>query len=263
MKFALQRTLFFLASCLLLLASTAKADDFPPRPNTLVTDYTNTLSGEQKQSLESTLVAFNDSTSTQIAVVIMRSVGGNDIADYATQLLTRWGIGQKAKNNGVLILVAKEDHKVFIATGHGIEGALPDALCKRVVDNDIVPNFKSGNYYEGIAAGVGSIMGIVKGEFTADQYMKRGQQGTPWVVILLILFVFIIVIVSRVSSVNKYSQMNGVSFWTAWMLMNASSGRSSGSWGGFSGGGGFGGGGGGFGGFGGGSSGGGGAGGSW
>jgi uncharacterized protein len=263
MKYAFRHSFLFLISCFLFLASPIRADDFPARPNTLVTDFTNTLSGEQQRSLESALVAFNDSTSTQIAVVIMKSVGSYDISDYATQLLTRWGIGQKAKNNGILILVAKDDRKVFIATGHGIEGALPDALCKRIVNNDIVPNFKSGNFYEGIAAGVGSIMGLVKGEFTADQYMKRGQQGTPWVVIFLILFIFIIVIASRISSANKYSSMNGVSFWTAWMLMNAASGRSSGSWGGFSGGGGFGGGGGGFGGFGGGSSGGGGAGGSW
>jgi uncharacterized protein len=179
------------------------------------------------------------------------------------QLFNKWKIGQANKNNGVLILAAIEDRKVFITTGYGIEGALPDALCKRIVTNDIVPNFKQGDYYGGLDAATSSIISLVKGEFTADEYMKRNQQSFPVAGLLIALIFFIIIIFARVNSVRRYSHMNGLSFWAAWMLMNAASRRSSGSWGGFSGGGGFGGGGGGFGGFGGGSSGGGGAGGSW
>jgi uncharacterized protein len=254
------RSIFF--SLLLILSLPVLADDFPPRSNTLVTDYTNTLSSEEQQSLEQKLVDFNNSTSTQIAVVIMQNVGGYDIADYAVQLFNQWKIGQAAKNNGVLILVSKENRKVFINTGYGIEGALPDALCKRIVTNDIVPNFKAGNYYGGLDAATNSIMSIVKGEFTADDYMHRGK-GIPWAGVLVAFVVFILFIVLQVNRTKGYARINHIPFWTAWMLMNAASRRSSGSWGGFSGGSGFGGGGGGFGGFGGGGSGGGGAGGSW
>ncbi|CAN5402361.1 hypothetical protein BH11BAC1_BH11BAC1_17030 [soil metagenome] len=256
-----------IARLLIILVSfsfAAKAQEFPPRPSTIVTDYTNTLSGGEQQALEQKLVAFNDSTSSQVAIVIMHSVGSNDISEYAVQLYNNWGIGQKEKNNGVLILVAKEDRNVFITTGYGMEGVLPDALCKRVVNNDILPNFKAGNYYGGLDAAVNTIMSIVKGEYTADQYMKKKKEKVPWFGAVLVLLIFFIVIISKIGSTKNYARRNNLGFWAAWALMNAamSRGRSGGSWGGFSSGsGGFGGGG--FGGFGGGSSGGGGAGGSW
>src|SRR5204863_6551077 len=142
----------------------SRASDFPPRASTLVSDFTNTLSAEEKNSLEQKLVAFNDSTSTQIAVVVMGSVGGYDISDYAVQLFNQWKIGQEKKNNGVLIFVAKDDRKVWITTGYGLEGVLPDVLCKRIIEQDIVPNFKSENYYDGLDRTTSSIMSIVKGE---------------------------------------------------------------------------------------------------
>lgn len=253
-------------SCIIFLLAavtfTALADDFPARSSTIVTDYTNTLSTQERQFLEQKLVAFNDSTSSQVAIVIMGSVGNYDISEYAVQLYNKWGIGQQEKNNGVLILVAKEDRNVFITTGYGMEGVLPDALCKRIVNNDILPNFKAGNYYEGIDAAVNSIVSIVKGEYTVDEYMKQSEKKFPWFGLLLGIIIFFIVIISKVGSTRNYARRNNLGFWAAMALMNAAMNRGSGSWGGFSGGsGGFGGGG--FGGFGGGSSGGGGAGGSW
>ena len=265
--------LLFISFALLLAPSLSRADDFPARSNTLVTDYTNTLNQNELISLEQKLVAFNDSTSTQIAVVIMQSVGGYDISDYSTQLFNKWGIGDQKKNNGVLILVAKQDHKIFINTGRGIEGVLPDVLCKRIITNDIQPNFRAGDYYGGLDQATNSIMSIVKGEFTADSYMKRGarngQDSQGWFFLFLFGFILFVVIFSKVARTRKYALTNHIGFWAAWALLSAVSRRSSsGSWGGFSGGssfggGGFGGGGGGFGGFGGGMSGGGGAGGSW
>jgi uncharacterized protein len=245
---------------LFFLSATAVAQDFPERSNTIVTDYTSTLSPTEKQSLESKLVAFDDSTSTQVAIVMLSSIGGYDISDYAVQLYNKWGIGQKGKNNGILILVAKDDRKVFIATGYGMEGVLPDALAKRIVNNQILPNFREGRYYEGLDAAVNSIISVVKGEYTADE--ETGEKGIPWFGILLVIFILFVVFVSKVGSTKRYARRNNLGFWAAWALMNAAMNRSRGSWGGFSGGsGGFGGGG--FGGFGGGMSGGGGAGGSW
>ena len=257
------RTLYFV---LTFATATVFAEDFPAKPNTIVSDYTGTLSEGEKQSLESKLVAFNDSTSTQIAVVIMHSTGGYEIAEYSVQLFNQWKIGQASKNNGILLLVALDDHKVWITTGYGIEGVLPDALCKRIVENDIVPAFRRGDYYGGIDDATNSIMSIVKGEYTADQFMKKKKEKPVFFPFFMFLFIIFIVIVSRFGRVKRYARRNNLAFWAAWALLNAASNRSRGSWGGFSGGGGFGGfggGGGGFGGFGGGGSGGGGAGGSW
>ena len=256
---------FFFFMLLQIHTVDLKAEDFPPQSKSIVTDYTNTLSDGERQSLEQKLTAFNDSTSSQVAIVIMGSVGNYDIAEYSVQLYNRWGIGQKEKNNGVLILVAKEDRKVWITTGYGMEGVLPDALSKRIVNNDILPNFKTGNYYEGLDNAVNSIISIVRGEYTADNTIHK-KKKVPWFGVLLALFVLFIVTVSKIGSTRNYARRNNLGFWAAWALMNAAMNRGSGrgSWGGFSGGsGGFGGGGGGFGGFGGGMSGGGGAGGSW
>ena len=256
----------FLLGLFIILAHFLRAEDFPTRSSTLITDFTNTLSKDNLTSLESKLVAFNDSTSTQIAVVLMHSTGNYEIADYSVQLFNQWKIGQASKNNGVLILVAVDDHKVWITTGYGIEGVLPDALCKRIIDQDIVPAFRRGDYNTGLEDGINSIMSIVKGEFTADDYMKTKKQKPVFFPFLMFLFIIFIIVVSRFGRVRSYARRNNLAFWAAWALLNAASNKSRGSWGNFSGGGGFGGGGfggGGFGGFGGGGSGGGGAGGSW
>jgi uncharacterized protein len=249
----------------LLFAFAVHAQDFPPRPNTLVSDFSKTLSPEQLSALERKLVAFDDSTSTQIAVVVMQSTGNYEIADYSVQLFNQWKIGQAKKNNGVLMVVALGDRKVWITTGYGVEGVLTDALSRRIIETDIVPAFRSGDYYRGIDASTTTIMRIVSGEFTADSYMKKSKEKPVLFPFLMFLFIIIIIIISRVGRTSRYAKRNNLAFWAAWALLNAASSRTRGSWGGFSGGsgGGFGGGGGGFGGFGGGGSGGGGAGGSW
>jgi uncharacterized protein len=250
----------------LLIRLGVNAQEFPERATTLVSDFTNTLSAGEKKSLEQKLVAFNDSTSTQVAVVVMRSVGDYDIADYSVQLFNNWKIGQSSKNNGVLVLVAKDDRKVHITTGYGLEGVLPDILCKRIVSNDIVPHFKSGDFYGGLDAATNSIMSIVKGEYSADDYLKHKKEKPVIFPFLMFVFIMLIVLFSQFRRVSRYARTNNLAFWAAWALLNASTGRSRGSWGSFSGGSGWGGGGfggGGFGGFGGGGSGGGGAGGSW
>ena len=236
------------------------AGDFPEKPNTLVSDFTQTLSVEEQQSLEQKLVAFNDSTSTQIAVVIIQSVGGYEIKDYAAQLGEKWGIGQKGKNNGLILLVAKGDRKVAIQVGYGLEPVITDALSRRIIETIIVPAFKQKQFYGGLDEATNVLMSVALGEFTADQYVKQAKdrgEKIPWGLFPVFFFIIIILIFSRARSVGRYARTNNVSFWAALALMNAMSNRSSGSWGNFSSGSG------GFGGFGGGSFGGGGASGSW
>jgi uncharacterized protein len=247
------------------------AQDFPQKSTTLVTDYTGTLSATQQQALEDKLVAFNDSTSTQIAVVIIKSVGDYDIAEYATQLGRKWGIGQQGKNNGILLLVALGDRKVTIQTGYGAEGAVPDITTHEIIENDITPNFKQGNYYGGIDAATNSLIKYMKGEYKAPAKAKQGAQGGGGSILIVIIIVVVIIILMRKGGGGGGSQIIGgrggsSPFW--WFLLGnalGGGGRSGGSgWGGGgSGWGGGSGGGGGFGGFGGGSFGGGGSSGSW
>ncbi|GGB11427.1 TPM domain-containing protein [Mucilaginibacter rubeus] len=259
----LKKFILFFGFTLCVIA--AIAQDFPERSNTLVTDYTNTLNPADKQRLETKLVAFNDSTSTQIAVVILKSTGNYDINDYGVQLLRKWGIGQKDKNNGVLVLVAIGDRKMSIQTGYGAEGALPDIVTQDIIQNDLKPHFKQGDYYGGLDAGTNSIIKAMKGEYKASKKQKQSNGGPAgFIVIVIIVVILILVFRNRGGGGGRQiiGRRGGASpFW--WFLagnMLGGGGRSSGGdWGGFSGGGG----GGGFGGFGGGSGGGGGSSGSW
>lgn len=240
--------------------------DFPPVPNPprLVNDFTSTLSATETTQLEQKLLAYSDSTSSQVSIVILRSVGPYDISDYAFQLGEQWGIGGKGKDNGVLILAAMEDRKVFIATGRGMEGAIPDALAKRIVSDLILPNFKMEAYYQGLDQATDMIFKLASGEYKADEVLSNGNSGGSILLIFLLVFLFIVLpmIKNRRDNDNHMGgRSGGIDFWTTLMLANmlkGGGGRSSGGgFGDFSSGGGS------FGGFGGGSFGGGGAGGSW
>jgi len=258
---------------LMLCITAAFSQEIPEKSGTLVTDYTNTLSQGEKQQLENKLVAFNDSTSTQIAVVIMQSTGDYDINQYGAELLRKWGIGSKEKNNGILVLVAMKDRKMAIQTGYGAEGALPDITTQEIIQNDMKPRFKENDYYGGLDAATDDIIKFMKGEYKSDKKAAKrgkGSGGSSGFVIIIVIVILIIIFRKRGGGGGGQiiGGRGGASpFW--WFLAGnllGGSGRSSGSdWGGFSGGGGGwgGGGGGGFGGFGGGSGGGGGSSGSW
>jgi len=252
--------------CFVLVAFVAFAQELPPRSNTLVTDFTNTLSENEKQQLEHKLVAFNDSTSTQIAVVIMKSVGDYDINDYGQKLGRAWGIGQKGKNNGILVLVALGDRKVSIQTGLGAEGAVPDIITHQIIQNDLKPHFKSNDYYGGLDAGTDDLIKYIKGEYKAEKKPKgSGGGGSAAIIVIIVIVILVLIFRNRGGGGQIIDSRGGASpFW--WFLGGAMLGRGSGGggWGGFSGGDGGGGGdSGGFGGFGGGDFGGGGSSGSW
>ncbi|RZL48490.1 MAG: TPM domain-containing protein [Pedobacter sp.] len=242
------------------------AQEFPAKPSTLVNDYTNTLTASQKQELEQKLVAFDDSTSNQIAVVIIKSVGEYDINEYAYKLGREWGVGGKEKNNGVILLIAMGDRKISIQTGYGLEGALPDIYTKRIIENDIKPFFKENDYFSGINAGTNSIIALIKGEYKNDSPKAKSKGGKGSAGFIVLIIIIIIVIIIRRGGGGGGSQViggRGVADALFWSMLFGGGGRNSGG-GGF--GGGFGGGssgGGGFGGFGGGSFGGGGSSGSW
>ncbi|MEI7597005.1 MAG: TPM domain-containing protein [Bacteroidota bacterium] len=228
-----------------------------PNPQRLVNDFSQILSSEEVNQLEQKLVAFNDSTSNQIVIVIIDDLGGMDKAQYATELGHKWGVGQKDKDNGIVILVkpsgGQGERGAFISVGYGLEGAIPDLAAKQIVDNEMIPNFKSNNFYKGLDDATTVLMKLAAGEITAANYKKK-KSFSP-MLIGIVLFI-IIMIISSFTKARSYAHNNDTSFWAALFLM--SSMRSSGgSWNDFNSGSG------GFGGFGGGDFGGGGAGGDW
>lgn len=242
------------------------SQNFPSKPDRLVNDYTGTLSAEEVNSLEQKLVAFDDSTSIQVAVVLIKSLDGYEIGDYGYQLGRAWGIGGAEKNTGILVLASIGDRKVTIQTGYGMEGALPDAITKRIIENEIKPEFRNGNYYGGLNAATDAIISYTKGEYKNTQ-PKKGKGGGIPVGLIILGVIIIITLIGRGGKGgggrNVIGGRGGADLmWWSLLAGLGSGGRSSG-WGGGSSGGGFGGGGGGFGGFGGGSFGGGGSSGSW
>lgn len=247
----------------ILFAFAARSQQIPEKQNPprLVNDFAGMFDPSFVQNLENQLVAFAKETSTQVAVVTVPTLDGTDAADYAFKLGEKWGIGQKGKNNGVLILLkpkmGNERGQVFIATGYGLEGAVPDAYAKRIVDKEMIPRFKQGDYAGGVQGAVQVIMELTRGEYTAEQYAKQSPVGGGIVAIFVIII--LIFILSKIFGSGTRNMSNRGSDIPFWLLMGGLASRSnhSGSWGGFSSGSG------GFGGFGGGSFGGGGAGGSW
>ncbi len=249
------KKLLLIYSLLISFFASAQIDEVIPKrpsPPKLVTDVTGTLTAAQKDALEAKLVAYDDSTSTQIAVVIIKTTGDYTDQEVALEILRKWGVGNKEKNNGIVVLVAKDDRKMRIETGYGMEGAIPDVTAKSIIENDIKPYFKQDNYYRGIDNGIDALIKAAAGEYKApaNYGSRKGDRKGLSTAVILILVVLFFVFAGGASGGGTYVSRGG---WTGWTGGGGSS----------SGGGGWSGGGGGFGGFGGGSGGGGGASGSW
>lgn len=217
-----------------------------PDPPRLLNDFAGLLSQEQVSGLEQKLVAYNDSTSTQITIVTVKSIADYSIEDFAVRLGRKWGIGQKDKNNGILITVAREERKVDIEIGYGLEPYVTDYDSKHIIDELILPAFKQGKYYDGLDQACDRLIGLMQGTYTADRGNDQEQSMPWWVILLIILFILIVVFSSRGRGGSGFGRSGG-----GWIFTGGG-----GSWGG-------GGGSGGFSGFGGGSFGGGGSSGSW
>lgn len=264
--------IFLITTILACNFFTANAQlDIPKLPSkqTSVYDGGNVLQKNQKQALEHKLLNYADSTSTQIVVATIPSLNGEYIGTYSAEWAHQWGIGQKGKDNGLLILLARDERKIWITTGYGLEAYLTDALSKQIIDRFIIPEFKQGNYYAGLDKGTTAIIAVLSGTYKAE---PKAHKSDPFILGNIIVFIFFVVIILLIIfGKNKGNGGNGGRRNLGGSLLDAiilssmgrgSWGGSSGSSGGFGGGGSFGGGG--FGGgFGGGGFGGGGAGGSW
>jgi uncharacterized protein len=267
-KMMIMKKLSILFGVLLLTFSSLGAfAQFPEKqkPPHLVNDFAHILSTSEQNRLEQKLVNYNDTTSTQIAIVTIPDLQGMDKAQYAVELAHKWGIGQKGTDNGALILVkpktARSKGQAYIAIGYGLEALIPDATTKRLIENEMIPFFEQGKMYEGLDAVTSSMMSLLSGEFTAQQYAKGGSAGDMAGIILFVAIIIFFLFAGRAKG-SQYGVSSRASGFPWWIFLFSGGGRGSG-FGDFSGGSGSFGGGGGFGGFGGGGFGGGGAGGSW
>ena len=226
------------------------AEVIPPAPKQYFNDYANVVSPATADRLNRTLEDFERQTSSQVLVVVYPKMeSDSSIEDYAVRVARAWRVGQQAKNNGAVLFVFVQNRKMTMQTGYGLEGALPDALCKRIIDEQITPRFKAGDFDGGLTAGVAAIIAATKGEYKGTG--QTANQTAPGIGSLLAHywpFILILIIILASSSRRRSS-----GFWGGWMIGSGGFGGGGGGWsggggGGWSGGGGFSGGGGSFGG---------------
>ena len=156
-----------MVACALFLASGAvRADDVVPVPRLAapVVDLANTLTPQQAAALDAKLNAFSAARGSQVAVLIVPTTGPEDIEQYSIRVVDAWKLGRKGVDDGVLLLVARDDRRARIEVGYGLEGPLPDATANRIIDEVLVPRFRAGDYYGGIDAAVDRIIGVIEGE---------------------------------------------------------------------------------------------------
>jgi uncharacterized protein len=254
-KFKL-RLLFTILAWLCLSGIYSQTYPTRPEPAIYVNDLANIFKDYERSEMEQMLKDYFDSTSTQIVVVTITSLEGMDAAQYSTELGEKWGIGQADKDNGVLFMVAPNDRKMYIASGRGTEEKLTDVFLGRIRDNYILPEFKLGNFYNGVRLGILQMMNRLSGRFVKDEKSSAGAEISIFgIIIILLIILFLSWLFGKISNSVNYGETfsgrgyNGGGFWGS----GGSWGGGGSSWGGGSSGGSFGGG----------SFGGGGAGGSW
>ncbi len=224
------------------------AHDVPPLRGH-VNDYANMLTPVLVQSLERELAGFEKKESTQIVVLTIPSLSGEVLEEYSIKVAQKWKIGQKKLDNGVILLVAKQERKIRIEVGYGLEGRLTDLLAGRIIDNEIKPWFKKGEYSVGVKNGASAIMQAVKGEYSAAdapvQEVKNSLWKTSWfqqlaMIVGVALFMGLIVLIMFIFAKRGYGGESGGSSSSSYGSLSGSSSSSSsgGSSGSYSGGGG-------------------------
>lgn len=219
--------LFFTALSLSLRADLV----LPPVPDQFVYDPTGLLSIPVRQQLQQKLEQFERESSNQVLVAIVPDLQGETIEDFGIRLAERWKPGQKGRDNGVILLVARQERKARVEVGYGLEGALPDAVTKSILENEVLRGFKAGNFDGGISAGVTAILQATRGEYSA-----KSNQITLLPVLIFFLFFFLILYLIwknahlGYSTLGRQGTSSGAS-WSSWSS-GSSGGSSGGSWGG-------------------------------
>ncbi len=189
-----QAACWFLALVFSVLARAAEV--IPPPPANHFNDYASLVRSDTATRLNAELAQFERDTSNQIVVAIYpRMQSGSSVEDYAVRVAQQWRVGQKERKNGAVLFVFQQSRDVYIATGYGLEGALPDALCKQIIENEIVPRFRASDFDGGLTAGVRAIMAAARGEYrgsgslAADRRAPAEENNWLGVVVLIVMFV--------------------------------------------------------------------------
>jgi len=194
----LRRSSITLLICTLLLPGLAAALEVPPL-RARVNDYAGMLSADGKRRIETLAKDLEDHDSTQVVVLTVHSLGGDTIEDFSIRVAERWKIGQKGFDNGVILVVARDERKVRIEVGYGLEGRMTDLVAGRIIRDRIVPEFRSGHFDQGVLQGVTAVAEVVRGEFNArpqnGQAASRAEDLLPFALI----FIFFVAMLGRVS----------------------------------------------------------------
>lgn len=217
----------WLGLLVLLLSWPALAEQVVPRLQARVTDLTATLTPAERDALEQRLAAFETEKGSQLAVLIVPTTQPEGIEQYAIRVAESWKLGRKGVDDGVLLLVAKDDRAVRIEVGYGLEGAIPDAVAKRIVEELIVPRFREGDYHGGIVAGVEALIKLISGE--ALPLTAGGKQTHPGVhffentLPVAMMFVFVLggLLRTLLGRLPGASVAGGVAFFGAWLLLGS------------------------------------------
>jgi len=201
----LKKIVFFgVFGCLFLSFQFSFAQyEIPPKPDkansgqTSVYDFYGLLKPKQKTDLENKLVKYSDTTSTQIVVAIIESTNGEYINYLGTQWAQKWGIGDQNKDNGIFILLARDDRKIGITTGYGTEQFMTDAMSRRIIERDIIPYFKKNDYYGGLNRGADAIFEVMQGQYQGSRQSEEDKFPIGVVLFLCIVFIIILISISK------------------------------------------------------------------
>jgi uncharacterized protein len=229
--------------CILVLLAGCRLfaqEVIPPAPAAYFNDYANVVSSGTASQLNQILENFERQTSEQILVAVYPKMqSDSSVEDYTVRVARSWRVGQQGKNNGAVLFVFVQDHKMFLQVGYGLEGVLPDALCKRIISEQITPRFKADDFDGGLMAGVQSIIAATKGEYkgtgatVAEGHVVYDRHAGEVIKIVIIVVVLVIIILANR---NRGYRSGGINYWGGgWSGGGFSAG---GGGGGFSGGGG-------------------------
>jgi uncharacterized protein len=212
---------------LMLFSGAARADVAVPALKARVTDLTGALTAQQTQQLESQLAALEQRKGAQVVVLVLPTTQPEDIADYATRVFDQWKIGRKNVDDGVLVVVAKDDHRAMIETGYGLEGAIPDAAASRIIREYMSPKFRVNDFYGGLDDAIGALTKLIDGEplppplqgpQRKDGGVAHGQDWFTGLVVAWIVLVWARGLFSRVPRLPRAGLVGGVTGLLAWVF---------------------------------------------
>ncbi|MDZ7682161.1 MAG: TPM domain-containing protein [Fodinibius sp.] len=241
------KSILLTALLFLMLPAFLIAQDLPSEPVGHVSDFADMLTTGERQQLEQKLRNYRDTTTTVVAIATLQSLNGVSVDEAGTTLFNKWDLWQGDKNNGVLILVAKQERKMRIEVGYGLEGAIPDVMAGRIIREVLSPNFKRGNYYQGLDRATSAIIQLASGEFTGQLAEKRssGDNDIASFIIFILFIIFVIYSSARKGGGKRNGKRRRRTLGPGGFIFlggggGFGGGSSGGGFGGFSGGGGFG-----------------------